>query len=474
MSMRRIALFVIVLGLMMTGVDTTAVILALPDITTDLHSSLSTTIWVIIMYLLVIAVMTTQLGRIGDSLGRGKMYNSGFIIFTLGSALAGTSIFADELIFFRAVQAFGGALMQANSGAIVADIFPVNERGRAYGYTSIGWTTGATLGILVGGLITTYIGWQYIFYINVPIGIIAAVLGIMNIKDDKRQESHSDIPGFLSLLASLVLIAYGASNITGYGVDKFNILLIITGIAILIFFIFIERRAEYPIINMKIFKNHIFSFSILASFFQSMGYLSVVFIVIMYLQGIRGLSPLNASLLLVPGYVLGSVIAPFAGRLSDRIGSRIPATLGLSMMMAGVLIYMSFSVTTPLYFVIIASLVGGLGTSLFYPANNSAVMANAPRGFYGVSSGILRTFANIGTLISYVLAITIASITVPRYVAFEVFLGLHNIVGTIAGKFMTGIRSALIMSFIILVIAVILSISRGQENRAEKAVKLKT
>ncbi|WP_298278552.1 MFS transporter [Ferroplasma sp.] len=461
---RNVGLFVIVLGLMMTGIDTTAVILALPDITLDLHSNLDTTIWVIIIYLLIIAVMTTQLGRFGDSFGRSKIYNSGFVVFTVGSALAGTSFNIYELIGFRALQAFGGALMQANSGALIADLYPANERGRAYGYTSIGYTTGATLGILVGGIITTFIGWEYIFYINIPIGIIATILGIKNIKSGKTTKTYFDIPGLVSLLAALTLTTYGAANITGVGVDSFNIALIITGLIILGIFISVEKKVKNPIINMKVFIYRVFNFSLFASFFESMGYLSVIFI-IMYLQGIRGLTPLDASLLLVPGYVIGACIAPFAGRLTDKIGARIPATSGLFLMLAGILVYTTFSITTPLYFVIIASILGGSGSSLFYPANNSAVMANAPPGYYGLSSGLLRTFANIGTLISYVLAITIASITVPKYVALEVFLGLHNIIGSLAAKFMTGIRSALIMSFIIVVVAMLLSLFRGKENR---------
>ncbi len=240
--------------------------------------------------------------------------------------------------------------------------------------------------------------------------------------------------------------------------------MIITGLIILGIFISVEKKVKNPIINMKVFIYRVFNFSLFASFFESMGYLSVIFI-IMYLQGIRGLTPLDASLLLVPGYVIGACIAPFAGRLTDKIGARIPATSGLFLMLAGILVYTTFSITTPLYFVIIASILGGSGSSLFYPANNSAVMANATPGYYGLSSGLLRTFANIGTLISYVLAITIASITVPKYVALEVFLGLHNIIGSLAAKFMTGIRSALIMSFIIIVVAILLSLFRGKENR---------
>lgn len=356
--------------------------------------------------------------------------------------------------------------MQANSGALIADLYPPDKRGKAYGYTSIGYTTGATLGILVGGTITTFIGWEYIFYINVPIGIIATILGIKNIKSQKTTKTYFDIPGLISLLAALTMTTYGAANITGVGVDTFNTALIIIGFIMLALFISVEGKVKNPIINMKVFTNRVFNFSLFASFFESMGYLSVIFIIIMYLQGIRGLSPLDASMLLVPGYVLGACIAPFAGRLTDKIGARIPATSGLFLMLAGILVYITFSITTPLYFVIIASILGGSGSSLFYPANNSAVMANAPKGYYGLALGLLRTFANIGTLISYVLAITIASLTVPRNVAFEVFLGLHDIIGSLATKFMIGIRSALIMSFIIISGAIVLSMFRGKENRS--------
>lgn len=464
MNKTSVSLFVIVLGLMMTGIDTTAVILALPSITSDLHTTLDTSIWIIIIYLLVIAVLTTQLGRFGDSLGRSRIYNSGFAVFTAGSAFAGLSTSPLMLISFRAVQAFGGAMMQSNSGALIADLFPAEKRGKAYGYTAIGFTTGATLGILVGGAITTLIGWQYIFYINVPIGIIAIYLGTRNIKDSERTKTSFDISGLLLLLFSLTLISYGAANITGYGVDIFNSLLILSGIILIIIFSFIERKVKNPIINPKIFKNHTFNFSILASFFESIGYLSVIFIVILYLQGIRGLSPLDASLYLVPGYVLGACIAPFAGKLTDKIGSRFPASLGLMLMMISVLIYSFFTVDTPLYMVIVASIIGGSGSSVFYPANNTAVMVNAPKGFYGVSSGLLRTFANMGTLISFVLALTVASLTVPRYIAYEVFLGISHINGDIQAKFMVGIKSALITSFIVLMLALILSISRGKST----------
>jgi MFS family permease len=150
------------------------------------------------------------------------------------------------------------------------------------------------------------------------------------------------------------------------------------------------------------------------------------------------------------------------------MGARIPATIGVAMMMSAVVIYIGLSVNTPLTTVILASVVGGLGSALFYPANNSAVMANARRGFYGGASGLLRTLANLGTLTSYVITITVASLSVPRYVAFEVFLGTTDLLGGVATSFLEGIRSALLVSFAVLFIALILSAVRGKEAREER------
>jgi EmrB/QacA subfamily drug resistance transporter len=469
MEGRNLALLVVVLGTLMSAVDTTIVILAIPTITQDLHADLYTIIWVIILYLLVIAVFTTQLGRLGDIYGRAKFYNLGFAVFTIGSALCGASPTALYLVAFRGIQGIGAAMMQANAGAIIADIFPPNMRGRAYGFTAIGWNAGATLGIVLGGFITTFLGWRYIFYINVPIGILAVILGMKYIKSQQRIKVKLDIIGMSLLLVSLSTIAYGSADIAGEGVRPLNVSLISAGLITLLAFLLVETKQSYPIIDLRVFKgNRVFTYSLLASFLQTTGYLATAFIIIMYLQGIRGLTPLQASLLLVPGYVIASLVAPFTGKLSDRIGSRIPATIGLALMITAILVYLQLTTTSPLYVVIIASIIGGLGSSLFFPANNSAIMANAPKGFYGGASGLARTLSNIGTLLSYVIAISVASITVPRYVAFEVFLGTTNLIGGVASSFLDGLKSAFYVSLVILSIALTLSALRGKEYRTQE------
>jgi EmrB/QacA subfamily drug resistance transporter len=462
---QTIVLTIVVLGTLMGALDTTIVLLAFPVINDSLHSNFVTSIWIILAYLLILAVTTTQMGRIGDIYGRSRIFNIGFAVFTIGSALCGLSPHIFLLIAFRAVQATGGAIMQANSGAIIADIFPRENRGRAYGYTALGYTSGAMLGIVIGGIITTFVSWQYIFFINIPIGVIAVVAGLKYVKDTTRNPAKIDLIGILLLAVALTFLSLGLIDFTTQGFAPLNSLIIVIGAVLVSFFILYDRRLKYPMIDFEAFKNRVLRNSILSVFFLSLGYFSVVFLLIMYLQGIRALSPLDASLLLVPGYVAGSFLGPVMGRLSDKYGSREIATLGIFFLCMAILIYLTLGATSPLFIVLIGSAVSGLGTSMFFPANNSAVMANARAGSFGSISGLLRTLQNIGVIGSFVLAISVAASSIPRQVAFEVFIGTFNLTGGITKEFIFGIDSAFFVSLAILIVAGILSFIRGRESR---------
>jgi EmrB/QacA subfamily drug resistance transporter len=463
---QRIIIGILTLGTLMGSLDSTIVVLAFPTISKDLHADLLTTLWIILIYLLVVAVSTTQLGRLGDIYGRSRMFNAGFGVFTIGSLFCGLSPGIGWLIGSRAVQALGGALMQANSGAIVADTFPPQMRGAAFGYISLGWTVGAMLGIVLGGIITTFIGWQYIFFINIPIGIVATILGIRYVTDAIRVPSRLDIMGIVLLGCSLTLISYGAVDFAGSGFGTSSIIPAILGIIFLGLFLMYERRISFPILDISKLKSRVLKFSILATFFASLGYISVAFLVIMYLQGIRGLSPLDASLLLIPGYIVGSFLAPLMGRYSDRYGARHISTLGCVALVLACFVYYTLRTGTSLGVVLIGSGISGVGTAMFYPANNSAVMANAPPDSYGAISGILRTMQNIGVLGSFVIAITVASASIPRQVASEVFIGTTNLLGGVSESFIRGIDAALVVSIIMITIAGILSWMRGKGIRA--------
>jgi EmrB/QacA subfamily drug resistance transporter len=468
MRYRAVTLVIVMTGITMSAIDTTAVVLALPVVKIDLHSDLISMVWVIMAYLLVMTIATTQVGRLGDMFGRVRMYNLGFAIFTVFSLLSGLSNSGGELILFRVFQGLGGAFIFANSGAIIADTFPPNERGKAFGFTGMGWSIGAIFGILVGGAFVTFLSWRYIFFINVPIGTVATLAGYYLLKEKSpRLKEKLDYAGMVLFGVGLFALLYGITDLTGSGWKTLYGLEMLAGSLLILAFIILESRLAFPLLNLSILRSRVLSASIFAAFFQALATFAVLFLLIMYLQGPRGFSAWNSSLLLIPGYVLGGAIAPLSGRLSDKIGARVVATLGLSIQIVGILIYMTFGASTSIYAVVFGAVVYGSGNSAFFAPNNSAVMASAPPRAYGVTSGLLRTLANIGMLSSFALALLIASLSIPRILAFQIFLGTGKINGQLSSAYITGMHTALIASIFLLLVAMVLSILRGKEARTQ-------
>ena len=363
-------------------------------------------------------------------------------------------------------------MISSNSGAIIADTFGQKERGKAFGYTGLGWSIGAILGILVGGAFVTFLNWRYIFFINLPIGVFATLAGYYLLQErSPRKKESLDLGGIVLLGLSLFLFLYSITSITGSGwTAEYGIELAI-GIGAFIGFIFWERHSKAPFLDLTLFQDRIFRASSFAAFFQSLASYAVIFLVIMYLQGPRGMSPWNASLLLIPGFVLGELIAPVSGRLSDRHGARVIASVGLVLQIIGILVFSTLGLTTTVYLVVLGAVLNGAGTSTFFPANTSAVMANAPPQYYGITSGLLRTMSNLGMVCSFAVALFFASISVPREVAFQIFLGTGGISPELAGAFVDGMRSAFLASIALLVVALLLSILRGKETRSTAEIK---
>jgi EmrB/QacA subfamily drug resistance transporter len=448
-------------GVLMFAADSTIVILALPTLGRELASPLGTIIWAVLVYLLVTTILTTQAGRLGDLLGRDRVYNGGFAVFTIGSALCGLAPNAEFLIAARALQAIGGAVIFANGAAVVSDSVAPERRARAFGYFVSGWAAGAIIGILLGGVITTTIGWRYIFFINVPIGLIAVPLGITTIPKTPPRHAKLDLPGFAVLSAGLAMICYGAIEVAANGADALYAGLVVVGLLLLPVFAAIELRTAQPMIDVRALRQRFLGFSLLAAFVQALGYLSVLFLLTMYLQGLRDLSPLDASLLLVPGYLVGAFFGPFVGRQIGQYGARPLATLGIVVTACAVLAYSQLSTTTWLGVIPIISLATGFGSGMFFPSNTAAVMSQATPRTFGSISGLQGTLQNMGMLLSFVLTLTIAAASVPRYVAFEVFLGTTNLVGGIGSQFLLGIHAALYGAVLLLIAAALISWARG-------------
>ena len=460
---RSLGMIVVMTGVLITAVDTTIVVLALPAIERDLHVALSSVIWVVIGYLLVITLLATQVGRLGDMFGRVRMYEAGFAVFVIGSILCAVSWNEGAIIGFRIVQAIGGAFVTANSGAVIADLYPPRERGRAYGFNALGWSMGAVLGVVLGGAIVTYVSWRWIFWINVPIGIAALGLALRVLHDrGERVRRRLDPAGMLALGLGLFGILWAMTKLASAPLDAAQVGYLTGGVVMLALFVVIELRQREPMLDLSLFKIPAMTPSLLASLFQGLASFAVLFLVIMYLQGPRGLTPIHASLLLVPGYVLGSAVGPFAGRVADKVGPVIPATAGLAIQVIALFIFAHLGIASSLWLVIAGSVVNSTGASCFFPANSAAVMKASPQAMLGISSGVLRTFANIGMVFSFTTAILIASHSISRGLAFAIFVGTTSLHGALATAFTTGLHAAFYTMMAFMAVAAVLSAVRGR------------
>ena len=463
-------MIVIMAGVLMTAVDTTIVVLALPEIERSLHVPLTAVVWVIISFLLVITLLATQVGRLGDMFGRVRMYEAGFAVFVLGSLLCALAWNEVSIIVFRIVQGIGGALIMANSGAVIADLYPRERRGRAYGFTALGWTIGAVLGIVLGGLIVTYVSWRWIFWINVPTGVIAIVGALRVLRDyGERTRRRLDLLGMITLGLGLFGVLWAMTKLANAPLDASTVGYLVGGVVLIGAFVVIEARVAEPMLPLQIFRVPTMAASLLASLFQGLASFAVLFLVLMYLQGPRGLSPIHASLLLVPGYVVSGGVGLYAGRLADRHGPVVPATVGLGLQAVALIGYAQLTLSTPLWVIVVISLVNGIGTSLFFPANSSAIMKAAPPDMFGIASGMLRTFANIGMVFSFAVAILVASRSISRELAFAIFVGTTSLHGPLAAAFTSGLHAAFYESVVFMVIAAVLSGLRGSPEPADPA-----
>lgn len=306
-------------------------------------------------------------------------------------------------------------------------------------------------------------------------GTVGTILGYVKLKErSPKMRAKFDLVGMSLFGAGLSLVLYALTEIAGSGFTILYSSLLLSGGLVLVYFAFWERHYSQPLIPMSILRQRILSASILASFFQYVAFYAVMFLMIMYLQGPRGLTPFNASLLYIPAYVLSGFISPYVGKLSDKFGARFIASLGLALEASGFIVYSIQGMNTSLLIVVLGAFISGAGAISFIPANSSAVMSAAPSQAYGIVSGLSRTFSNVGMVCSFAVALLIASLSIPRQLALGLFLGVGGISPALSTAFIDGMRSALYVSVAMLALAVVLSLLRGKENRSVASVENRT
>jgi MFS family permease len=415
------------LGMLVATINSSIVIISLPAIFRGIHldplvpGNVSYLLWMLMGYLVVSAVLVVAFGRLGDIYGRVKMYNAGFLIFTAASiALAFTvgvgSAAALELIFLRIVQGVGGALLMANSMAILTDAFPVGQRGMALGINQVAALAGSFMGLLIGGLLADT-NWRLVFLVSVPFGIFGTVWGYLKLREvgERGTKGRIDWAGNLTfgvgLIAVLVGITYGIQPYGGHTMgwtSPLVLALLVGGAALLALFLVVERRSADPLFHLDLFRIRAFSAGNLAGLLASISRGGLQFMLIIWLQGIwlplHGYSfastPLWAGIYMVP-LTLGFLVAgPVSGWLSDRYGARPFATGGMLLTAASFAALMLLPIDFP-YFVFAALLLlNGIGSGLFAAPNTAGIMNAVPARQRGAASGMRATFQNAGFVLS--------------------------------------------------------------------------
>ncbi len=468
-----IVLSVTTIGALMAAIDSTIVILALPDMMVQLHADLVEMIWVIMGYILVSTVFLLTFGRVADMFGRVRMYDLGFVVFTVGSALCGLAGDASQLIAFRLVQGAGAAMMVVNSVALITEAFPPHERGQALGINAITFAAGGVIGPILGGFILTVASWRWIFFINVPIGLLGALWGYLALKElsiRKRGETFDPV-GAITLSLSLVSILLALTLGIQYSWLSAPIVLLFVAFAVfLAVFLWWERRTSNPVLDFSLFRDRVYTFSVVTAMIQSLALFAVNFLIVFYLQGVRGYDPLKAALLLIPLPLMIAVMAPVAGRLADRIGARIPASAGLLIQCIGLVWLAQLTPTTPYVQIAFGLALVGLGGGMFYPSNTSAAMSAAPTNRLGVASATLATLRQAGMVTSFALSLAVAAAALPRDVMMQLFVGTNVVLGSkVTQEFVIGMHSAFWVSLALGLVGITFSLVRGQENRRRPA-----
>jgi EmrB/QacA subfamily drug resistance transporter len=460
------------IGTLMASLDTNIVLIALPTIGKELPgTTVFTLLWILLGYSLLTSVVLLNFGRLGDMYGRVKLYTLGFAIFTVGSALCGLSQTGTELVLFRLVQAVGAAFLFANAAAIITDAFGPNERGRALGINQVSIVVGAVTGLVLGGILTSLLGWRSIFYVNVPIGIVATWRAYVGLRELSRPQVEHTLDwagnitfagGLTAILLAVTLFALGSLRIESF------VALLVTGLALLVLFIGIEQRVRHPMFDLSLLKIRMFSASITAIFLNALARGAFSFVMVFYLQGPpHFLSPLNAGLYLIPVSASLAAIGPISGALSDRYGSRPFAVLGLLVSAAGFLWLTQIGATTGFPQLVGPFILVGLGMGLFAAPNRASMMSSVPPTRRGVASGIGTTLVNSGATLSLGVAIVVMAKALPLGSLTAIFLGTAH--GTLGpggiGRFIDATHSVFELSAVLLLIALLPAALRPRETR---------
>ena len=386
-------------GLFMIMLDNTVVNVALPSIERDLHVSISSLEWIVTAYALTFAALLITGGKLGDLFGRRRIFIVGIAVFTLSSLACGLAPSSGFLIGARAVQGVGAALMNPASLSIITATFPPRERGQAIGIWAGVSAMALAIGPLVGGVIVQNLNWNWIFFINVPVGAAGIVVSRLVIKEsrDTSHEQSIDLPGLVTSSAGLFALTYALieGNRHGWGSPEI-IGLFVAAAVLLTAFVLVEHHQRLPMLDLSLFKIGSFTGANIVAMLVSLGMFGVFLFVSLYIQNILGWSPTKAGASFLPMTLLIIIVAPMAGRASDRIGSRWLMGAGMTLVGISLLLYQRVGLHSTFWTLLPAMLLGGVGMAMTMSPMTAAAMGSVPVDKAGVGSGVLNSFRQLG------------------------------------------------------------------------------
>jgi len=386
-------------ALFMIMLDNTIVNVALPAIKNDLHIGVSELEWVVTAYALTFAVLLLTGGKLGDLLGRRLIFTIGLVVFTASSLACGLSSSATELIGARAVQGVGSALMMPATLSIITATFAARERGMAIGIWAGVSAMALAIGPLLGGVITEHISWNWIFYVNVPIGLLGILASIVVVPESKdtSHEQRLDLPGLLASGVGLLALVYALIEAHHYGWTSATILgLFAVAASALTAFVLLEQRQRLPMVDLTLFRNGTFAGANLVAILVTLAMFGIFVFFPIYMQTFLGWSPIQAGAALLPWTILIVIFAPIAGKLSDKVGSRWLIAAGMTTVGLCCLELSTVGVGSTFWRLLPGFILGGLGMSFVMTPMSAAVMGAAPVDKAGVASGVLNTFRQVG------------------------------------------------------------------------------
>lgn len=448
-------------GTFMATLDGSIVNISLPYIQRAFGIDLPAVEWVVVAYLLVVGSVLLPLGRLGEVLSFKSVYLAGFAVFTIASVLCGAAPSAELLVVFRIVQGIGAGMLQAMGPAIVARTFGPHERGRALGINGVSVSIGLSLGPALGGLLTEVGSWRAIFLINAPVGIFAILWAARVLPREVRGDRQSfDVTGaILSTIASLALLlalVQGGS----WGWTSAQVLGLLAAFTVVgAGFVALELRAAHPMIDLRLFRIRPYSAGLASLVIAFTGLFTATFLMPFLLEEGSGFAPLVAGLLLTPIPIATSLVAPFSGALSDRIGPRVPASVGIGLMVAGlaslVLLPPDFTVPDLVWRLLLI----GFGQGIFMSPNSSAILGSVPRPRLGTASATLAQMRISGQALGIALSGAIVAARIPVHAAA---LSGHVAAGSVArDSLVLSIHDAFAVAAVVCAAGIVTSVVRG-------------